>query len=317
MKTNPSTAFATILLTVLLSLLPTTMLAQSAAPVPLAANDSAFYLQINIDRMRHGDAAAQLYQWLEREALKNVRAELGNDMIDQLDAISIFGHGAQQNPATVLHGSTTQLMRDDIIDRLFSEHNEVELLHKHDRNYYAFGDVDIKLDGLTINEIDSDMLYLAFGEHDQTLITPAEDVLDSFLQQGSFQMQAMPQDLIIIQADRTLAQGGMNPKHKVFGDQGAWQSSLFRNVEKFALVVADAEDNINISLEAHSADSTAATALTNIAQGMLSLKALADAEDEDEDEDLAWVNRLKVSNDSNITRFDLGLPVQQLLQIID
>ena len=315
MKTHSMPAFATILLTILLVALPAKILAQPSSAMPLAAIDSAFYLQINIDRMRTGAASAQLYQWLEREALKELREELGNDMIDQLDGISIFGSGAQQHPAIVLHGATSQQLRDRIVDKFFAENDKVELLSKYQRNYYAFGDIDIKLDGLTINEIDSDMLFLAFGDNNQTLITPAEDVLDDFLQQGSFVIQAMPQDLIIIQADRTLAQGGMNPKHKVFGNQGAWQSSLFRNVEKFALVVADAEDSINISLEAHSADSTAATALANIVQGILSLKALAD--EEDEDEDLAWINRLKVSNDSNITRFDLGLPVAKLLQIID
>lgn len=315
MKTHSSTAFVTVLLSVTLTLLPATLLAQSPTPMPLAAADSAFYLQVNIDRMRHGDASAQLYQWLEREALNELREDIGNDLIDQLQGISIFGSGVQQNPAIVLHGASTQAMRDKIIEHFFAEDNEVELLSKHDRSYYAFGDIDIKLDGLTINEIDSDMLYLAFGDHEQTLITPAEDVLEVFLQQGSFQMQALPQELIVMQANRALVQGGMNPKHEVFGANGAWQSSLFRSVEKFALVVADAESSINISLEAHSADDNAASALANIVQGILSLKALAAREDDDAD--LAWMNQLKVSNDSNITRFDLGLPVEQLLQIID
>ena len=211
MKTHSMPAFATILLTILLIALPAKILAQPGSAMPLAAADSAFYLQINIDRMRTGAASAQLYQWLEREALNELREELGNDMIDQLDGISIFGSGAQQHPAIVLHGATSQQLRDRIVDKFFADNDEVELLSKHQRNYYAFGDIDIKLDGLTINEIDSDMLFLAFGDNNQTLITPAEDVLDDFLQQGSFVIQAMPQDLIIIQADRTLAQGGMNP----------------------------------------------------------------------------------------------------------
>jgi hypothetical protein len=315
MNTHSAPAFALVLLTALMSLLPAMLQAQSTAPMPLAAADSAFYLQINIDNMRKGDASAQLYQWLEREALTDLREELGNDMIDQLEGISVFGNGEQQQPAIVLHVATSQSMRDNIIDKLFADDKDLELLSKHDRNYYAFGDVDIKLDGLTINELDSDTLFLAFGDNKQTLITPSEDVLDEFLQQGSFLMQAMPQDLIVISANRALVQGGMNPKHQVFGEDGPWESSLFRSVEKFALVVADAEESINISLEAHSADDNAASALANIAQGILSLKALADGEDSDGE--LAWIKQLKISNDNNITRFDIGLPVQQLLQIID
>ncbi|GAB4120947.1 MAG: hypothetical protein Tsb0027_16810 [Wenzhouxiangellaceae bacterium] len=315
MNIRSGTAFLTILLTVMIALLPAQPQAQVPAPMPLAAVDSAFYLQINIERMRNGAASAELYAWLEREALNELRAELANQMIDQLEGISIFGSGSEQNPAIVMHGNTSQSMRDNIVDRLFADDRELELLSRHGRNYYAFDEVDIRLEGITINEIDSDTLYLAFGDNNQTLITPAEDVLDSFLQQGSFQMQALPQELIVIQANRALVQGGMNPRHEVFGENDAWQSSLFRSVEKFALVVADAEDAINISLEAHSADDNAASALANIVQGILSLKALADAENEDED--LAWISQLKVSTDNHITRFDLGLPVQQLLQIID
>jgi len=315
MKTHSAPAFAAVLLTALISLLPTMALAQSTAPMPLAAADSAFYLQINIDNMRQGNASAQLYQWLEREALTDLREELGDDMIDQLEGISVFGSGDQQQPAIVLHGASSQNMRDNIIDKLFADDKALELLSKHGRNYYAFGDINIKLDGLTINEIDSDTLFLAFGDNKQTLITPSADVLDEFLQQGSFLMQAMPQDLIVLQASRALVQGGMNPKHQVFGEDGPWESSLFRSVEKFALVVADADEFINVRLEAHSADDNAASALANIAQGILSLKALADGEDADGE--LAWINQLKISNDNNITRFDIGLPVQQLLQIID
>jgi hypothetical protein len=310
---------AVALLTAGFGLSSTTLSAQETQPQPqsqpLAAADSAFYLHINIDRMRNGGASAQLYQWLEREALDDLREEFGTEMIDQLAGISVFGSGAEQQPAIVLHGTTSQLMRDTIIDKLFDQDDAVELLSKHGRNYYAFNDIDINLDSLHINDIDSDTLFLAFGENDQTLITAAEDMLDSFLQRGSFQMDALPQDLLVIQANRALVQGGMNPKHTVFGDHGAWESSLFRNVEKFALVVADADDAINISVEAHSANSGAATALANIAQGILSLKALAQSEADDED--LNWLNQLKISNTDNITRFDVGLPIQQLLDILD
>ncbi len=315
MSTNSLSAVITVVGIALSLLLPSNGHGQTSVSLPLAAQDSAYYLQINIDRMRHGDAAAQLYQWLEREALADLREELGSELVDQIESISVFGSGPEQQPAVVLRGPDSQRLRDTIIDKLFASKDEIEVLSKHGRDYYALGDIDVSLDGLTINELDTDTVFLAFGDNQQTLITPSGQVLDSFLQQGSFLIEAMPQDLIVIQANRALVQGGMNPKHEVFGKDGGWQSSLFRSVEKFALVVADAKDVINISLEAHSADSSAATALANIAQGILSLKALADTEEHDQD--LAWINRLRVSNENTITRFDLDLPVQQLLQIID
>jgi hypothetical protein len=188
----------------------------------------------------------------------------------------------------------------------------------HGRNYYAFGDVNIDLEGITVTDIDSDTLYLAFGERDQTLITPAEDVLDDFLRDGSFDLATLSSDLIVLRTDRTLMTGGLDTRHPVFGNgDGPWESSMFRNVETFGLVVADAVDEIAITIEARSASDTAAAALANIARGIVSLKALAQDEDGEPDPDLAWIDRLDIASDARVTRFSLGLPAEQLVQIID
>lgn len=280
---------------------------------PISADDSAFYLAINIDAIRDGRASAALYTFIDTEILDDLRGELGTDAVDAIEGISIFGTGAHQTPVILLHGDIPQSARDRFVDEIYEKKQEVELLTQHGRNYFAFGDVQLDWDGVD-SEGDHDALLLAFGDRGQTMITPNPEVMSEFLRQGFLPDAVMNEDLMVLKADRALAQGGLNNRHNAFsGNGGAWESELFRKVDRIGMVVADDTEALRISVEAHTASPELAQALENIVKGIVSLKALSsDAADK-----LEWLDSLQIESTDSVTRLNALIPAEALKVIID
>lgn len=287
--------------------------AVGAQAQPVSAEDSAFYLSINIDAIRDGEASAALYTFIDNEILDDLRDEMGSDAINAIDGISVFGTGESQTPVILLHGDIPQSARDRFVDEIFEKKENVELLTQHGRNYFAFGDVQLDWDGVD-SEGDHDALLLAFGDRGQTMITPHAEAMNAFLREGFLPDAVMAEDLMVLKADRALAQGGLNNRHVAFsGNGGAWESELFRKVDRFGLVIADDAEALRITIEAHTSSPELAQALENIVKGIISLKALSsDAADK-----LEWLDTLQINSDDRITRLDALVPAEALSEILN
>lgn len=287
--------------------------AVGAKAQPVSAEDSAFYLAINIDAIRDGRASAPLYAFIDEEILDELRVELGSDAVDAIDGIGIYGTGDSQAPVVLLHGNIPASARDRFVDELFQEKGNVELLTRHGRNYFAFSDVQLEWEGVNNDDYDGSLL-LAFGDRGQTMITPDDDAMSAFLREGFVPEAVMAEDLMVLKADRTLAQAGLNNRHSVFSDNGGvWESELFRKVDRFALVVADETEALGVTVEAHTASPEMAQALENIVKGIVSLKVLS----EDAAEKLDWLDTLKILSDDSITRLEVRVPSAALEEILD
>lgn len=279
---------------------------------PVSAKDSAFYLAINIEAIRDGQASAALYTFIDDEILDDLRDELGSDAVNAIDGISIFGTGDNQTPMILLHGDIPQSARDQFVDQLFKRTENVELLNDHGRDYFAFGDVRLDWDGVN-SERDHDSLLLAFGDRGQTLITPNADAMSEFLRDGFVPNAVMNEDLMVLKADRALAQGSLNNRHSAFAGNGAWESELFRKVDRFDLVVADDAEALSITVEAHTSSPELAQALENIVKGIVSLKALSsDAADK-----LEWLDTLQIESDDLVTRLGAQVPADALREMLN
>lgn len=287
--------------------------AVGAQAQPVSAEDSASYLSINIDAIRDGEASAALYTFIDNEILDDLRDEMGSDAINAIDGISVFGTGESQTPVILLHGDIPQSARDRFVDEIFEKKENVELLTQHGRNYFAFGDVQLDWDGVD-SEGDHDALLLAFGDRGQTMITPHAEAMNAFLREGFLPDAVMAEDLMVLKADRALAQGGLNNRHVAFsGNGGAWESELFRKVDRFGLVIADDAEALRITIEAHTSSPELAQALENIVKGIISLKALSsDAADK-----LEWLDTLQINSDDRITRLDALVPAEALSEILN
>ncbi len=299
----------------------TSMLAQSGSALdrPYGAEDSAYYVQVNFAAMRDSQSGRQLLDWVNDEIFEEIADELGesvgDDLAQNFDGISIFGIGEDQAPAVLTHGFLTEQMHDLLVDQLNSaDDKDVVRNSNHGLDYYTITDADIDLDFIDVDSDSSDTLYFSIGNlgEGQSLITTSQQAMDEFLANGARFDNELTNDLIVVQANRPLVQGGLNTKHNVF-DKGPWESKFFQNVEQLGLVIGDAGDAFNIRAEAISRTPSMAEALGSIAKGLLSFKALAG----EEDEDLSWLNNLQVSSADNATVFELQVPANDLMEIID
>lgn len=290
---------------------------QATADRPFLAEDSAYFLQINFAEMRQSPAGSQLFDWVNDEILEEIADELGDDLgqdfAENLDGISIFGAGDEQDPVILLHGYLTQQLHDHLRSSLLEEGDAVSLESRNGIEYFAIDDHDIDFDVLKIDS-DDDTIFYSIGNigHGQSLITTSEDVLDEFLNNGAMLNSALTSELIVLQANRPLLQGALNTRHEALSD-GPWESNFIKNVEQFGFVLADENDTFDIRLQAITKTPSMASALANLAEGLISLKTIAD----DGDGDLDWVDRLNISHDDNITQFNLQVPADQLIDILD
>lgn len=290
------------------------LLAFVSSPVSaLGGADSAWYLQVNLTEMRETPSGQRLYAWMEREALSDLEDEFGPRALAALERIDVFGVGAAQDPAIVLQGDLSGDLQTSIVERIFSEAPEASWQGRPGGEVLAIpkDSLEWNSDELDTEEINK-TLYVAFGDRRQTLITPNEAALDEFLQGGL--VNITPQDgLIVIQASRALIQGGLDTGHTAFKN-GPWESELFRNIEQFGLVIASAQDDINIRAQAVARTPEMALAIKEIVQGLISLHALSGEQDP---EAALLLNNLVVSTADQAVSLDLLVPSEEFVQLID
>lgn len=285
--------------------------ALTAQAQPIAAADSAFYIQVNLLEMRQSDAGSQLYDWVDDEIIEEIEDEFGTDLVRSLDGISIFGSGDTQTPVVLLHGFLSEAAQDDITEKVLSEVDEARIETQFGQEFITVHADDMENFNIDIDGQEFEQLFLAFGDSNQTLITPSKDILDDFLRNNSVFSDALSSDLIVVQANRSLVQGGLDAKHDIFKN-GPWESQFFKNIEQVGLVIADSGDSFTLRAEAVSSTPAMAEALGNIAKGLLSFKSLADDEGE-----LALLDNLDIASNSNVTVFELQVPAELLIDTLD
>lgn len=291
----------------------------STLDAPYGSSDSAYYIQVNFAAMRDSENGRRLFDWVNEEIFEEVADELGNDagadLAENMDGISIFGTGENQEPVILVHGYLTESLNDMIRSHLdTADADEVARQSRNGLDYYVITNSDIDLEFIDIDTDSDETLYYSIGNlgQGQSLLTTSEAALDEFLANGGYLNNELTSDLVVVHANRALVQGGLNTKHNVF-DNGPWESEFFRNVEQLGLAITDAGDGFSLRAEAVSRTPELAEALGNIARGLLSFKALAEVDDED----LSWLNNLQVSTADNATVFELLVPAQHLLDAID
>ncbi|MEM9303774.1 MAG: hypothetical protein AAGE01_16760 [Pseudomonadota bacterium] len=287
-------------------LLPAAAVAAPDAPVPAEAQ---WYIHANLLEMRQTSSGQSLYGWLEREVLEDINDELGVKFVDELDGVTVFGAKKpdHENAAVILHGFLSQKTRNELLDRASEEMN-VSTEEEYGRTFHRMGGSWSKSANV---DVDFDGGYLAFGDQGQTMVTSDRDMLDQFLAADSHFEGAASNSLLTIQADRALVHGGVDTVG--VGEGGPWDSQMFQNVERMALVVADNNGLLDIQVYVTATDPTMAQAISNIIQGMVSLKVLAD----EEPQAAAILENLVISTEGADVRMQLMLDPEFVMDVID
>lgn len=280
--------------------------AATAFAQPLADADSNWYLHANFDEMRSTEAGRYLYQWFQDEVQLEIEDELGIALEEELDAVSIFGLGDEQEAVIILHGEIAPAERQRIIDHLREEAGEhLSQASLGGRDYYLLRDEEH-------GEHHHDALHFAFGDGGQHIVTGDYRALERFLNAGAQWNMVRPEGLIVLQAGRPLVQGGMRATGS-HTDHIPWESDFFRNVEQLALVVADGNGALELHAEAVATNEQTALAMQSIVQGLIGLQLMT-AEGPDA---MALLGNLKTSTEGKHARFSLRIPPEALREVMD
>lgn len=271
-------------------------------------DDTQWYIHANLLEMRQTVAGQELYGWVEREIISDLEEEFDIRLTEELDGVTVFGSAAgHEDGAVVLHGFLSAATRDAVLAKI-REEGYLASEDAFGRVFYAVAAPDeLKKSGHPF-----DGAYLAFGDMGQTLVTGNRQLIEDFLAAGGHFEGRTPSELLVIQADRPLVQGGFDAANIDAGG-GPWESQMFQNIEQFALVIADDNGLLDIRARITAVSPDMALAISNIIQGVVSLKAVA----EEEPAAAALLSRLKMETDDRTVHLQLSIEPATVVEILD
>lgn len=294
----------------------------SSTDLPAGSN---WYVHVNLDLIRNSEAGRQLMLETLDDAVEEIEEELGVNLIDEVQGVTLFGgklpsHGSRMSEgAVILHGSIGSDSQATVLSALEREGAEVTSSFQGSLAYYTVTEghgsmtyTDEEGHQEDVSWGDREPLYFSFGAT-QTLMTHSQQMMQSFLEAGGTldELESVdPAALVVLQADRALLQGGANTTHEIGGD---WDSSVLKNVDSVALLVAEDGGGLQISAELTATSAEVAMSVRNIVEGLVALKAL-----DDSDEMIGDILRgVRFQNDGAILRINVYVAADQIEALQD
>ena len=259
----------------------------SRTDIPTGSN---WYVHVNLDLIQNSEVGRRFLLEKADEVLNEIQEELNVDIRGEIQGVTLFGgklpeHGNPENDgAVILHGAISAQTQDALLLALKRKGAEFIVSESAGLAYYMIKDGDGTMtytdeDG-QVKDVDwghREDLYFSFGAI-QTLVTHNLDMMQRFLDAGGyfggFEV-ADPEALLVLQADHALVQGGANTSDDI---GGGWDSSILKNVDAAALVVAEDLDGLQISAQLTANSPDIAMSVRNIIEGLVALKAMNESE---------------------------------------
>lgn len=259
----------------------------SSSDIPAGSN---WYVHVNLDLIQNSEVGRRLMLETVDEALEDIQGELNVDIRKEVQGITVFGVKLPVNgdvakeAAVILHGSISAETREALLATIESKGAEVSTLSSAGLTYYKVAEGD---GSMSYTESDGHVEDVSWGHHEelyfsfgstQTLITQSPEMMQGFLDAGGYlggYEVADSEALLILQADRALLQGGANTSIEMGAE---WDSSILRNVDAVALVIAEDFGGLKISAQLTASSPDVAMSVRNIVEGLVALKALDESE---------------------------------------
>ncbi len=268
--------FSKKLMVVLLALPGLALGELSASGLPAT---STWYFHADFDEMRGSEAGKPLYAWLQREVFADVRKDAGIDLDKEADRITAFS-AEESGAVVVVEGNISQQTRDKLI-AIAAGANEFDALkHKGNDFYYARGDKQGKDGDINVDSFENGV-YFTFALKDRLLATSSrvqmERLLDS---KGALPgRRADRGTLIVLTAEKSLIQAGIQADQIEDRGDGGWQSNILKNTEQLAVMIADAAGKIAIETQLIATRPEMAESLASIVRGLISLAMFSEEMD--------------------------------------
>jgi hypothetical protein len=276
---------------------------------------SNWYAHVNMDLIRSTDVGRQLMLETVDEALGDIEDELGVDLGNEVEGVTLFGGTLPvEQGAVILHGAISDGSQDAIMARLAEEETGVFATASGGMTFYTIPEGDGTMryteEGDHVEEVSfghRDELYFSFGTA-QTLVTHSMETMQNFLDSGGLlaSMDSVdPGAMVVLQADRALMQGGANTSLDM---GGPFDSSVLKNLDSVALVVSEDNGGLVINAELLANSPEVAMSVRNVVEGLVALKAL-----EGSDDDMGAILRsVRFESEGEVLRVSIAVAADQI-----
>ena len=256
--------------------------------VAAAASDdipesAVWYFHLDLEQMREEGPGRGVYDWLQIEALSEIKEEAGVDLDKELDRLTAFSLDGQ-GPILLFEGNISQETKDKIMT-FVAAGGDLAPLKASGKTYYHFagseegedatygnGDIEIDLEQL------GEEAWLSLALKNKVLVTGSEEQMKSMLANGGKVAGSGSHKgaLLVLSAEKTMLQAGMNSS--AFADDGdsGWDSNILRNTEQVALLIADKAGKLAVEAQLVTTEKAMANSLASIVRGLISLQIFND-----------------------------------------
>jgi len=275
---------------------------------------ATWYFHADFDAMRKGEASKGLYNWLDNEVFAKIREEIGIDLDEEARQLTAFA-AAEEGPVIVLDGKISQGTKDKVL-AIAAIDGELETFKSSGKAYYFFdgeGDSDESdSDDSDDNNIDIDIdsleeeAYVSVALKNKIVITNTRAQMEALLENdGKIKSDRKQKDtLLVLRAERSLIQAGVNASEMQVDDDGDWDSNILKNTKKLAVLLSDLGDKLGVEAKLMTTEPEMADSMASIVRGLISLQAFND----DMDPEVASVlQSTRVDVADNILQISLAL----------
>jgi hypothetical protein len=253
--------------------------------------------------MKAEGAGEGLYQWLDDEVFADIHEKSGFDVESEVDQVTAFSM-ADQGPVIVIEGNISQASKDKLLV-FVAANGDLQPLKASGKKYYHLrnGDDDDGKENqggnISINfESLEDESWMSFAVANKIIVTSSEEQMQQLLASNGKIAGAGSHGgaLIVLTAEKTLLQAGMNSS--LLGDDGDsdWDSNILRNAEQIAFMLAAAGNKLVIEAKLITKEADMAQSLASVVRGLIGLTAFSDELDA---EAIAVIQGTKVEANGN------------------
>ena len=280
--------------------------------------DTRWYVHVDFERMRTSNGVGRtFFDHIAEKVFVKIDEELGIDLTNVLDGVTAFGSQEGDNAAVVLHGAFDKDKRQQLID-VIKTGSDYKLEKRKGLEVHTFTELHIDGDGdLNIRSRfhDDEQSFVVFSKKGQILITRVEAMVDAFVESGGrIHREDTDQSnaVLVLHAERSLVRGGLNANTP--HEPTRWDSAVLKNVEQIGIVMADEGWAASIRAELVTNSAEMAQSLTNIVQGIVSLKALT-SDNEPEIQKLLSNTRIELND--RVIVISTHLETATLMELMD
>jgi hypothetical protein len=258
----------------------------ATADVEDLPDSAVWYFHIDLEQMRKAGPGQGVYAWLQDEAFSDIKEDAGVDVDKELDRVTAFSLEGS-GPVVVFEGNISQETKDKVMTFIAAE-GDLKPLKSSGKAYYHFagkeGDETLKLSDGDI-EIDFESLedeaWVSLALKNKVLVTGSEEQMQALLASNGkiAGSRSHKGALLVLSAEKTLLQAGMNSSAMGSGGNSDWDSNILRNTRQVAFMMAAAADKLALEARLVTVEPEMAESLASVVRGLISLMAFNDEMD--------------------------------------